>query len=79
MDKEQKTPENNRQSTPNGKVSDKFVAKMSVHKQSYNQFELVNMSEDDLHSLLRMINSACLSERRDWNNIKEQIMKILDE
>ncbi len=52
---------------------------MSVHEVTPGSYEIIDMTKDDLRSLLRMINSACLSERRDWNNIKEQIIKILNE
>ena len=52
---------------------------MSVHEVTPDSYEIIDMTKDDLRSLLRMINSACLSERRDWNNIKEQIIKILNE
>ena len=40
-------------------------------------YSLIYMTEDDLRSLLRLINSDCLPERRDWNNIKQQIEKEL--
>lgn len=52
---------------------------MSVHEVTPGSYEIIDMTKDDLRSLLRMINNACLSERRDWNNIKEQIIKILNE
>lgn len=52
---------------------------MSVYEVTPGSYEIIDMTKDDLRSLLRMINSACLSERRDWNNIKEQIIKILNE
>jgi len=40
-------------------------------------FVLAAMDESDLRSLLAMIKSACLPERREWNGIKQQIEKIL--
>lgn len=58
---------------------DEEMQNMSVHEVTLGSYEIIDMTKDDLRSLLRMINSACLSERRDWNNIKEQIIKILNE
>lgn len=58
---------------------DEEMQNMSVHEVTPGSYEIIDMTKDDLRSLLRMINNACLSERRDWNNIKEQIIKILNE
>lgn len=42
-------------------------------------FFLPAMSRDDLRSMLTMIRSANLPERRYWNKIGKQIERILDE
>jgi hypothetical protein len=36
------------------------------------------MDESDLRSLITMIKGACLPERRHWNNVKQQIEKMID-
>jgi hypothetical protein len=51
---------------------------IAIREHTDGEYALV-MNKSYLHSLLRMIGSACLSERRDWNNIKEQIKTILSE
>jgi len=38
---------------------------------------ILELTEDELKSLLRMIQSANLPERRDWHSIKQKIEKIL--
>ena len=50
-------------------------------RESYDEFgyyTLQNMNEDELRSLLAMINGACLEERRVFNRVKVQIEKILE-
>ncbi len=55
------------------------IEKFPSHYSPINTPEYaIVMTKDDLRSLLRMINGACLPERRDWNNIKQQITKILE-
>jgi hypothetical protein len=44
-----------------------------------SMFCLSDMSRDDLRSMLTMIRSANLPERRYWNRIGKQIERILDE
>jgi hypothetical protein len=38
---------------------------------------ILELTEGELKSLLRMIQSANLPERRDWHSIKQKIEKIL--
>ena len=55
------------------------MKRMSIHKNADGQYSLNGMNDDDLRSLLMMINSACLEERRVWNGIKLEIIKILQQ
>lgn len=41
-------------------------------------WNLINMTEDDLRSLLKMIKGAGLLERRTFDGVKRQIEKILE-
>lgn len=36
-------------------------------------FAIEDLTSDDVKSLKRMIKSACLNERRDFDNLKDQI------
>ena len=50
-------------------------------RESYDEigyYNLQNMSEDELRSLLEMIKSSCLEERRVFNRVKVQIEKTLE-
>ena len=54
---------------------------MNVLEGRYNgslYYGLAFMNHDELLSLLKMIKSACLAERRMFNGVKEQIEKILE-
>lgn len=51
---------------------------MSVHEVMPGSYEIIDMTKDDLLSLLRLIDSACLSERRHWNGIKQRITTLLN-
>lgn len=48
------------------------IRKLETH------YTLIDMDDDDLRSLLSMIKSACLPDRGNWNNVKQQIEKLLD-
>ena len=60
------------------KIVDERLPEMSVHPQIQGGYGIVNMSEDDLRSLLTMIKGACLLERRHWNGIKQKIEKMIE-
>lgn len=45
---------------------------MRIFLDGYN-FMIKDLTRHDVRSLLRMIKSACLGERRDFNHLKEQI------
>lgn len=49
---------------------------MKLQKES-GRFTL-SMEESDVRSLLTMIKGACLTERRHWNDVKQQIEKVID-
>lgn len=51
---------------------------MNLRHQDFTTFALEGMKESDLRSLLRMIDSACLEERRHWDGIKTIIKEILE-
>lgn len=59
-------------------ITEPFIPQMSVHEQLHGGYELIDMGKDDLLSLLRLIDSACLSERRHWNGIKQRITTLLN-
>lgn len=46
--------------------------------QENGEYSLFGMTEDELRSMLAMIKSACLEERRVFNRVKGQIEKILE-
>ena len=39
-------------------------------------FAIEDLTKDDVMSLYRMIKSACLNERRDFNDLKQQIENL---
>ena len=45
---------------------------MRIFLDGYN-FMIKDITKEDVRSLLRMIKSACLGERRNFNHLKEQI------
>lgn len=48
-----------------------------IGKDEKPKYDLSYMSEEELRSLLIMINGAGLVERRHWNGIKTKIQTIL--
>ena len=48
-----------------------------IRKQQDGNYKLADMTEDDMRSLVRMIDSACLPERQYWHHIKLEILEIL--
>lgn len=51
---------------------------MTIKNQDYTTFSLSEMTVEDLRSLYRMMDSACLEERRHWDGIKTTIKEILE-
>lgn len=51
---------------------------MSIEKEEgWGTYTMRDLSANDLRSLLNMINSAQLPERREFNGLKNQITRVL--
>ena len=51
---------------------------MKVFLDGWHHYQISDISDDELEGIRRMISSACLNERRQFNDLKQQIEHIKD-
>jgi len=51
---------------------------MKVRNQDFTTYAIEGLSEDDLRGIVNMINGACLSERRQFQELKTEIKEVIE-
>ncbi|MBQ9655954.1 MAG: hypothetical protein IJV38_08025 [Prevotella sp.] len=51
---------------------------MRVRNQDFTAYTIEGLSEDDLRGIVKMIDGACLPERRQFQELKTEIKEVIE-